>query len=131
MKILSDDEFFEGVLGGFSFLVANHIFQKQEKHRGNLIVIIIVSWACFWYIRKIGMNLYKHHKKDNKISNKSLDIPTEGGNTRLIVMLAILAMIYLFLIKGKKISFHKISRFSIRDLGLLLFVFIVGFFIYP
>ena len=111
MKILSDDEFFEGVLGGFSFLVANHIFQKQEKHRGNLIVIIIVSWACFWYIRKIGMNLYKHHKKDNKISNKSLDIPTEGGNTRLIVILAILAMIYLFLIKGKKISFHKISRF--------------------
>ena len=131
MKILSDDEFFEGVLGGFSFLVANHIFQKQEKHRGNLIVIIIVSWACFWYIRKIGMNLYKHHKKDNKISNKSLDIPTEGGNTRLIVMLAILAMIYLFLIKGKKISFQKISRFSIRDLGLLLFVFIIGFFIYP
>lgn len=131
MKILSDDEFFEGVLGGFSFLVANHIFQKQEKHRGNLIVIIIVSWACFWYIRKIGMNLYKHHKKDNKISNKSLDIPTEGGNTRLIVMLAILAMIYLFFIKGKKISFQKISRFSIRDLGLLLFVFIIGFFIYP
>ena len=65
MKILSDDEFFEGVLGGFSFLVANHIFQKQEKHRGNLIVIIIVSWACFWYIRKMGMNLYKQHKNIN------------------------------------------------------------------
>jgi len=131
MKILSDDEFFEGVLGGFSFLVANHIFQKQEKHRGNLIVIIIVSWACFWYIRKMGMNLYKQHKKDNKIPDKSLSLPIEGGKHRLIIMLIVLAMIYFFFIKGRKISFQKITRFSIRDLGLLLFVFIVGFFIYP
>ena len=131
MKILSDDEFFEGVLGGFSFLVANHIFQKQEKHRGNLIVIIIVSWACFWYIRKMGMNLYKQYKKDNKIPDKSLNIPFEGGKTRLVVILTILVMIYFFFIKGKKISFHKITRFSIRDLGLLLFLFIIGFFLNP
>jgi hypothetical protein len=127
MKILSDDEFFEGVLGGFAFLVANFIFQKQERGKGNLLVIIIVSWACFWYIRKIGMNLYKQHKKENKISDKTLDIPMGKGK----IILIILAMIYFFFIKGKKISFRKITRFSIRDLGLLLFLFIGGFFIYP
>ena len=127
MKILSDDEFAEGIVGGFSFLVAIYFFQKQEKHHGNLLVIVLVSWACFWYIRKMGMNLYKQHKKENKISDKTLDIPMGKGK----IILTILAMIYFFFIKGKKISFHKITRFSIRDLGLLLFLFIVGFFIYP
>ena len=79
----------------------------------------------------MGMNLYKQHKKDNKIPDKSLSLPIEGGKHRLIIMLIVLTMIYFFFIKGRKISFQKITRFSIRDLGLLLFVFIVGFFIYP
>ena len=129
MKILSDDEFFEGMLGGFSFLVANYFFQRQERHKGNLIVILIVSWACFWYIRKSGMNLYKHYKKEHKIPNKSLSIP--GKDSRFFVILTILAMIYFFLRRGKKIPYKKIYRFSVRDLGLLLFVFTVGFFLYP
>ena len=131
MKILSDDEFFEGILGGFSFLVANHIFKRQEKHRGNLIVIIIVSWACFWYIRKSGMNLYKYYKKENKISNKSLIMPLEGKSGFFTTLITILLLIYLFLLKDQKISFGRITKFTIRDLGLLLFVFIIGFFIYP
>ena len=131
MKILSDDEFVEGMIGGFAFLVTIYFFQKQEQNKGNLLVIVLVSWACFWYIRKMGMNLYKQHKKDNKIPDKSLNIPFEGGKTRLVVILTILVMIYFFFIKGKKISFHKITRFSIRDLGLLLFLFIIGFFMNP
>ena len=131
MKILSDDEFFEGMLGGFAFLVANQIYQKQEKKKGNFIVIIIVSWACFWYIRKSGMNLYKYYKKENKISNKSLIMPLEGKSGFFTTLITILLLIYLFLLKDQKISFGRITKFTIRDLGLLLFVFIIGFFIYP
>ena len=131
MKILSDDEFFEGMLGGFSFLVANYFFKKQEMNKGNILVVIILSWACFWYIRKVGMNLYRQHKKDNNISDKSLNIPLPGKSAKILVILTMLIMIYLLFIKGKKIPYKKIYRFSIRDLGLLLFLFIIGFFLNP
>ena len=80
MKILSDEEFFEGILGGFSFLVANYFFKKQEINKGNLLVIVMLSWTCFWYIRKSGMNLYRQYKKENNISDKKLNFPIGGGN---------------------------------------------------
>jgi len=131
MKILSDEEFFEGILGGFSFLVANYFFKKQEINKGNLLVIVMLSWTCFWYIRKSGMNLYRQYKKENNISDKKLDFPIGGGNGILFAIITILIMIYLFLIKDKKIPYRKVLRFSIRDLGLLLFLFITGVFLNP
>ena len=131
MKILSDEEFFEGILGGFSFLVANYFFKKQEINKGNLLVIVMLSWTCFWYIRKSGMNLYRQYKKENNISDKKLDFPIGGGNGILFAIITILIMIYFFLIKDKKIPYRKVLRFSIRDLGLLLFLFITGVFLNP
>ena len=131
MKILSDEEFFEGILGGFSFLVANYFFKKQEINKGNLLVIVMLSWTCFWYIRKSGMNLYRQYKKENNISDKKLDFPIGGGNGILFATITILIMIYFFLIKNKKIPYRKILRFSIRDLSLLLFLFIIGIFLNP
>jgi len=129
MKILTDDEFFEGILGGIGSLAAIYFFQKQERKSGNLLIVLIISWAIYWYIRKIGMNIYKQQKKYSKIQNTNFSID-DGRKHGYIVIAAIVAFIYFFLLRNR-IPIKKIIRFSRRDFFLVGLIILLGFFVYP
>jgi len=123
MLLLSDNEFAEGIIGGLASIFVLYFYRKQERHKGNLFIIILVSWAIFWYIRKIGMNLYKQEKKDfNSTFSKD-------RIKRLLITLSIPVLVYFFLIRGRRLPFKKLTRFSVRDLGLLAFMGIMGFLV--
>ena len=125
MLLLNDEQFAEGIIGGLASIFVLYFYRKQEKHKGNLFVVILVSWAIFWYIRKIGMNLYKQEKKDFDSTFSMSRIK------RLLTTLSIPLLVYFFLIRGRKLPFKKLTRFSARDLGLLSFMVILGFLVYP
>jgi hypothetical protein len=129
MKILTDDEFFEGILGGIGSLAAIYFFQKQERKSGNLLIVLIISWAIYWYIRKIGMNIYKQQKKYSKIHNTNFSID-DGRKHGYIVIAAVVAFIYFFLLRNR-IPIKKIMRFSRRDFFLVGLIILLGFFVYP
>jgi len=129
MKILTDDEFFEGILRGIGSLAAIYFFQKQERKSGNLLIVLIISWAIYWYIRKIGMNIYKQQKKYSKIQNTNFSID-DGRKHGYIVIAAIVAFIYFFLLRNR-IPIKKIIRFSRRDFFLVGLIILLGFFVYP
>ena len=129
MKILTDDEFFEGILGGIGSLAAIYFFQKQERKSGNLLIVLIISWAIYWYIRKIGMNIYKQQKKYSKIPNTNFSIDN-GRKHGYIVISAVVAFIYFFLLRNR-IPIKKIMRFSRRDFFLVGLIILLGFFVYP
>lgn len=129
MLILTDGEFFEGILGGIGSLAALYFFQKQERKSGNLFVILVISWAIYWYIRKIGMNIYNQQKKYSKIEDSEFSI-SNGRKHGYIVILFMVAFIYFFLLRNR-VPIKKISRFSQRDVFLLSLLFLLGFFVYP
>ena len=129
MLILTDGEFFEGILGGIGSLAALYFFQKQERKSGNLFVILVISWAIYWYIRKIGMNIYNQQKKYSKIEDSEFSI-SNGRKHGYIVILFMVAFIYFFLLRNR-VPIKKISRFSQRDVFLLSLLVLLGFFVYP
>jgi len=129
MLILTDGEFFEGILGGIGSLAALYFFQKQERKSGNLFVILIMSWAIYWYIRKVGMNIYKQQKKYSKIEDSEFSI-SNGRKHGYLVILFMVAFIYLFLLRDR-VPIKKISRFSQRDFFLISLLILLGFFVYP
>ena len=83
MKLLTDNEFFEGILGGFGWIIAIYYIKHSLKQGGqaNFALVGLVSWAILWYIRKVGMNLYKDGKKMIKFKDREFDIDHLGKST--------------------------------------------------
>tara|TARA_Y100000588_G_C14197680_1_gene900974 strand:- start:834 stop:1241 length:408 start_codon:yes stop_codon:yes gene_type:complete len=132
MIVLTDNEFMEGILGGLASIAAIHFFQKEEKKTGNLLILLIISWAIFWYIRKIGINLYKAEKKERKIKDKhlSLNVGDWGKSIRTLIIIAGGLFIWFGLVKGNGPNLNKILRISLRDIILIAFMFLIGGLIY-
>jgi hypothetical protein len=129
MLILTDSEFFEGILGGVGSLAAIYFFQKQERKTGNLFIILVISWAIYWYIRKAGMNIYRQQKKYLNIHDSDFSI-SNGRKHGYIVILFMIAFIYFVLLR-KRVPIKKISRFSQRDFFLVSMIALLGLFVYP
>ena len=74
MLIITDDELLEGLIGGIGWLLAvfylRNGFYKYKLNGTNLALIGIVAWCFWWYIRKIGLNLYREYKKTKNESTK-------------------------------------------------------------
>jgi len=101
--ILNDDHFVEGILGGIGAFFAVAI--KEIVPNINPLILATIGFMSIWYIRKIGMNLYKEHKKINEIKSSNIELNINP----LLLALAIL-MTLLYIVKPKNIIKHLDTR---------------------
>ena len=94
--ILNDEHFVEGILGGIGAFFAVAI--KEMVPNINPVILATIGFMAIWYIRKIGMNLYKEHKKINQIKSSNIELNVNP----LVLGLAIL-MTLLYIVKPKNI----------------------------
>ena len=94
--ILNDEHFVEGILGGIGAFFAVAI--KEMVPNINPVILATIGFMSIWYIRKIGMNLYKEHKKINQIKSSNIELNVNP----LVLGLAIL-MTLLYIVKPKNI----------------------------
>ena len=132
MKLLTDDEFFEGLIGGFASLIAFYFLKKLTHFKSNLIIGTLETWCIFWWIRKIGMNLYKQEKKYLGIRNStfSINIPGESIHHHIFTNFFILFLIYFFILRHSKIPWKKITRLAHHDSLFLLVLLVMGWLVY-
>ena len=82
--ILHDEHFVEGIIGGIGVFFAVAI--KEMIPNINPLILATIGFMTIWYSRKIGMNLYKEHKKINEIKSSNIELNVKP----LILALAIL-----------------------------------------
>lgn len=137
MLIITDDELLEGLIGGIGWLLAvfylRNGFYKYKLNGTNLALIGIVAWCFWWYIRKIGLNLYREYKKTKNESTKKIEI--KGiTNKPLFILLFILIfaiIFYLFIIQFCSKSTQIAMKISNLEIPLILFIlFSVGLIFY-
>lgn len=124
MLVLKDDEFFEGILGGCGWIIAMYYFKERFKS-GNTLVTGFVSWGLLWYIRKVGMNLYRGYKKYRGIDNYVIDLST--WKMIFIGIIFIAAIIYMIIISPKNTLGFSFIDFLL--IGVMIFMTILLNFI--
>ena len=128
MLLINDDEFFEGFLGGLGWLVAvfyvrNAYYRRDGKFIGNPFFIGIIGWAIAWYIRKIGMNLYKQYKYLNKDKLWRLKLPFKKLTKYNIYLVTVFFFcIVLLLMVFRPTSTGLFVKWSNGDIPLILFM---------
>lgn len=90
VQLLTDEHFVEGILGGLGAIMAASV--KQLVPNVNTLVLAVVGFMSVWFIRKIGMNLYKEHKKMTGRGVTGVSVDVHPG---LLGASLLLAMIYL------------------------------------
>ena len=90
------------------------------------MIITWISWALFWYIRKIGNNLYKQGKIKLKIPNKSFSLDSNNWINYVFTITIIGALLYMFVFKYVTFSLKKITRFSKTEIYLLGSLVLLG-----
>ena len=132
MLLLNDDQFMEGIIGGFGWIVAVYFIRQSMNKRKkiNIANLGLVTWAIWWYIRKIGMNIYNYRKKMLNIDKKEFTIDTNDNPLFHIlfdiVILCIFMVIANFLFPSKtknSLSIHII------DIKLIIPILILGLFV--
>lgn len=121
MLLLKDIQLAEGLLGGLTAILALYI-KDNIKDKTNAIIIVFILWCFLFYIRKIMLNLYRHYKKINNISNKNLtiDVKDDDFNNYLLIFSGSLLLIIYLLSNNTSIVFDtKISN------GSLFIVFLI------
>ena len=123
MLLLTDAEFFEGIIGGIGWIIAIYYFRRIQK-KTNLALVGIVSWAILWYFRKIAMNLYNNAKKTINMRDYALNYLGNASSINHHVFINILgfSLIYFFIIRHSPTSTTKLMKLSMRDLPLFLFL---------
>ena len=94
--LINDEHFVEGILGGIGAFFAVSI--KEMIPNINPLVLATVGFMSVWYIRKIGMNLYKEHKKINDIKSSNIEL-----NINPLILAFSILMTLLFILKPKNI----------------------------
>ena len=136
MLLINDNEFVEGLLGGLGWMVAtfyirNAFYKKDGQFTGNPIFIGIVTWAILWYVRKVGMNLYKQYKILNKDKLWRLNLPFNKLTKYNIWLVVILfSCIVLLLMVLRPSSTRLLFKWSNGDIPLILFMVILGTCVY-
>ena len=135
MLLLSDNEFFEGILGGFGWIIAIYYIRYSLKQKGsniNLAILGLITWATLWYIRKVGLRLYKDFKKMRNIKERGIKLNL--GESKLHhhfwINLIFLGSIYFFIIRNAPIQTNKLLKISKLDITLLSFMFLLGTVVY-
>ena len=135
MLLLTDDEFFEGLLGGFAWIIAMYYVKHSLKEGGeaNFALVGLVSWALLWYIRKVGMNLYRDGKKTIKFKDKDFDLDHLGKSTmthHLFINVFFLILIYFIIIRNAPIKTSNIMKLSRADVPLFGFLIVTGLLVF-
>jgi len=138
MLILNDEQFVEGFIGGFAWIISVWYIRRQLKDQ-NILIVGLCTWAILWYIRKILMNFYKQYKSVNKKNFKGFNINIQNKNILPFILITILVcciIMYFFLIKGSPINKH-LRMVDIEQLdnlktpnGLVIFMLIMTFLVY-
>ena len=91
-----------------------------------------VTFAFWWFIRKVGMNLYRQWKKLENIEKRELKIPIRDEKTiHIFLFLFLFYLIYYVLIVRITPESAEIAmRFSKTELPLLLFIIPITILVY-
>ena len=135
MILLTDNEFFEGVLGGIGWIIAMYYVKHslQKKGKANFALVGLVSWSILWYIRKIGMRLYKDGKKIIKFKDRDLNSDHLGKSTlyqHFFINVFFLILIYFLIIRKAPMKTYKLMKLSGADVPLLAFLALTGILVF-
>ena len=134
MRLLTDDEFIEGMIGGVGWIIAiyyirySHIYERG----GNIPLVGLVSWSILWYIRKIGMHIYKDIKRIMSIKNKNINLNYFGKFTLMhhsYMSIFFILLVFYLIIKFPK-STKRLLSFSATDVPLVIYLIIMGTLMY-
>lgn len=60
LLLIDDKELVEGIVGGIAWVFFIVIFKTSIGL--PLWISGFLAWALFWYVRKVGVRLYKYHE---------------------------------------------------------------------
>jgi len=136
MLLMNDEEFWEGIVGGLGwifaiFFIRNGLYKYKFK-KSNFAMVGAVTFAFWWFIRKVGMNLYRQWKKLENIEKRELKIPIRDEKTiHIFLFLFLFYLIYYVLIVRITPESAEIAmRFSKTELPLLLFIIPITILVY-
>lgn len=135
MILLTDNEFFEGILGGFAWIIAMYYVKHSLKEKGqaNFALVGLVSWSILWYFRKIGMRLYKDGKKIIKFKDKDFDSDRLGESTlyhHFFINMFFIVLIYFIIIRKAPVKTYNIMKLSGADAPLFAFLALTGILVF-
>jgi len=130
MKLLTDDQFIEGIAGGIVTAIM-YFIKKKISQESNILVILLISWPLLFYIRKMIMNTYFYLKKKHNIEKHSIEVkfPKDQDNIIIITTIIILlTTVYLLTIKGEGYKLEPKSSVSAR--AVIMIILGIGFWLY-
>jgi hypothetical protein len=121
MLLINDEHIVEGIIGGLGWLLTMYQIKQILLKNASVFTSSILTWTYFWYIRKIGMNLYKHVKKRYGIEDDSLSLKS-----------ASMAPVWIFIFALGLITFYfmKDYQFVLNDAYIITGVFMLLFLLY-
>ena len=66
-KFINKEQLVEGVLGASAFVI--FIVYLREYVQWNIALEGFVAWTLFWWMRKIGVNIYRIYTNTDKSKN--------------------------------------------------------------
>ena len=134
MLVINDEQFMEGIIGALGWVIAVfYIRNGMYKHRiknSNMAIVGGLTWAIMWFIRKIGGNLYKNIKKQNKIQDKNFRLPIDSTKNIIISFLILFVLLYFIVFRYTKKSNKLLFFLNYYEIPLISFVVIFGIFIF-
>jgi len=133
VQILNDEEFIEAVFGALGWIISSLYFQKTFI-KENIIVIGGIAWSIVWFVRKIGMRVYRKLKIKYK-KNKEYGINVKNFTNlnddlfRSIIFALVLCVTYLILIHSSTLD-DGFSNLTINTYGLVVGFGILGLLVY-
>jgi len=91
VKLLTDEHFVEGLLGGLGGMLAIQV--KQLMPNVNVYLLTVLGFMSVLFTRMIGLSLYREHKKLKGRGVSSLNVNVPPG----VVAIALLAPLLYFL----------------------------------
>ena len=130
MLIITDNDLVEGVIGILSLFISV-LFLQNLFNTSNLLIIGIFFWCILWFLRKIGMNIYKDYKEKNEIEDKKFSLEGVEINTnQLLIIGGVILFICLFFITKDIHSINLRNIFSLNIYEILLVCIVVVCFLY-
>lgn len=72
--LLRDKEYFEGFVGAFGTMISFFVFRQLFDLSENMGVVLGLTFISTWIIRKMGMNVFNHVKKELELDEYKLHI---------------------------------------------------------
>ena len=62
MITITNDQLLEGFLGALGWVLFWYYFKNRAQY--SIVVEGFIAWTLVWWLRKIGINLYRNFKKN-------------------------------------------------------------------